>query len=68
MQLELEYRYSSQLEESNVNYALFRKYQEEFTSREIDSFSIDKDGSFVKPKIGESMIMAEVTAAYDTLK
>ena len=30
---DLEIKYSSQLEESNVNYALFKKYQEEFSDR-----------------------------------
>ena len=33
VQREMEIRYSSQLEESNVNYALFKKYQEDFSSR-----------------------------------
>lgn len=33
MQRDLEIKYSSQLEESNVNYALFKKYQEEFSDR-----------------------------------
>ncbi len=60
--------YSSRLEQSNVNYALFRKYQEEFKSREIAPFTFDRDGGLMKPKIGEQMLLAEVTAAYDTLK